>query len=243
MGSKIRIIAKMPAGMESRLSFGSDVYDIQTEDLGAGKSKIVTRIFRGGEVVHVVTSDYTHPGGNTGLDKLIEDHHKTVIEQFFQERPRLKSKPQYAAELNRVFSKNDQRGALEVVREALLAFPADPFFRSHCGFLVASVEKNHREGIKMCEEAITLLRKSLPDDLEFFYPLFYLNLGKALLSAARKKQAMGAFREGLKYNPRDPDLLSEMKRFGARKDPVFSFLERANPINKFFGKIRHRLQT
>ena len=247
MESKINIISKKGSGLESRVTVDAKIYDIQTEDLGADSRKIVTKLYLKGEIVHVVTSDYSHllkrKDSTAKITALMENQHKSVPDSFFKEQPGLEqSKSRFAGEINRLLKKRDHKAALDIVKDALQVFPSDPFFCSHLGFLISSVEKNHREGVRICEEAITLLRKGMPDDLEFFYPLFYLNLGKSNLNAGWKKAALTAFREGLKYNPRNPDLLSEIKRFGTRKEPVFSSLDRAHPINIFFGKVRHRLQ-
>jgi tetratricopeptide (TPR) repeat protein len=247
MGSKIQIVSKNGSGLESRLSIDADIYDVQTEGLGIDRHRIVTKVYHKGEIVHVVTSDYSHilklKDSRTKIADLMENQHKLVSNSFIQERSGPEqSKSSFAGEVTQHIKRNDHRAALDIVRHALDIFPSDPFFWSYYGFLLSSAEKKNREGIRICEEAIVLLRKGRPDDLDFFYPLFYLNLGRCNLNAGLKKAALTAFREGLKFNPRDRDLLSEIKRFGARKGPVFPFLERANPINRFLGKIRHRLQ-
>jgi hypothetical protein len=138
--------------------------------------------------------------------------------------------------------KSNKKAALCTAREALEKFSADPFFLSYCGYLTAIVEGKSREGARMCEEAISILRKSKSTDTVFFLPLFYLHLGKVHLKANKKQPAINAFQEGLKFDSRNRELLSEIKAIGSRKAPVIPFLERSNPINKYLGKLRSDLK-
>jgi hypothetical protein len=108
--------------------------------------------------------------------------------------------------------------------------------------LTAIVENKSREGAGMCEEAISILRKSKSTDTVFLLPLFYLHLGKGHLKSDRKVPAINAFQEGLKLDSCNRALLSEIKAIGARKAPVIPFLKRSNPINKYLGRLRHDLK-
>ena len=80
----------------------------------------------------------------------------------------------------------------------------------------------------------------MPFGSEFFYPVFYLNLGRACLKANKKKAAMEAFKNGLKTDPENRDLLWEIKKMGTRKNPPLPFLTRGNPINQYIGKMLYK---
>jgi tetratricopeptide (TPR) repeat protein len=75
----------------------------------------------------------------------------------------------------------------------------------------------------------------MPFGSEFFYPAFYLNLGRACLKGNKKAEAIKAFREGLENDPDNHDLLWELRKLGMRKRTPIPFLDRCNPINKYIG--------
>jgi len=152
-----------------------------------------------------------------------------------------KSKADYAEAVKQLLTAGDRKAAFDIVKKALKYYPSDLFFLSYYGYLLAAVEGQTKDGAKICSEAITTLRKTMPADMEFFYPLFYLNLGRAYLEGARKKEALRAFQEGLKFDPKSEELLSEVKGLGLRKKPVISFLDRSNTVNIRLGRLRQRL--
>ena len=78
--------------------------------------------------------------------------------------------------------------------------------------------------------------------MDFFYPIFYLNIGRAYLSGNKRRAAIEAFREGLKYDRQNREILFELGQLGRRGQPVFPSLKRGHPINKYLGRIRHALQ-
>ena len=174
----------------------------------------------------------------------MEEQHESAFEKFIREeyKPQ-RSKVEYAEAIRLDLKDGNNKAALGSAREALVNFPSDPFFLSYVGYLMAIVENKPREGAIMCEEAIYILRKAESADTAFFLPLFCLHLGKAHLKADRKEAAINAFREGLKLDSRNCELLSEINAIGSRKGPVISFLRRSNLINKYLGKLRHELQS
>lgn len=152
------------------------------------------------------------------------------------------SKAEYAKELGYLLNTGNFTAAIGLVRQALDLYPADLFFCSYLGYLLAVAEKNPGEGIRICEHAITTLRRTMPPDMDFFYPIFYLNIGRAYLSGNKRRAAIEAFREGLKYDRQNREILFELGQLGRRGQPVFPSLKRGNPINKYLGRIRHALQ-
>ena len=247
MGYTIKITSE---GTEfyNKFHLGNEAYEVVTEDLGLKKAQIVTKIYFRGEILSTTTTDYADtaklPDNSMKLRTIMEEQHKSAFEKYIMEQSKpQKSKADYAEEIRLDLSDGNKKSALDFAREALVKFPADPFFLSYAGYLMAIVENKSREGAIMCEEAIYILRKAKSTDIAFFLPLFYLHLGKAHLKADRKEPAINAFREGLKLDSRNRELLSEIKAIGSRKGPVISFLKRSNPINKYLGKLRHELQS
>jgi len=247
MESKIKITSRKGNEFYHKFQLGNETYEVVTEDLGVKKAKVVTRIYLKGEILSTTTTDYAHPAklpdNSLKHRTMMEQQHKSAFETFIREQSKpQKSKADYAEAIRLDLRDGNKKAALGSAREALVNFPSDPFFLSYFGYLTAIEENNSREGASICEEAISILRKSNSTDIDFFFPLFYLHLGKAHLKADRKEPAINAFQEGLKYDSRNRELLAEMKAIGTRKAPAVRFLERSNPINKYLGKLRHDSQ-
>jgi tetratricopeptide (TPR) repeat protein len=248
MESKIKITSNSSSEFYNKFQFGNDIYEVVTEDLGVKKAQIITRIYMRGEILSTTTINYADqaklPDNSLKLRTMMEEQHESAFEKFIREESKpQKSKAEYAEAIRLDLKGGNKRAALGFAREALVNFPSDPFFLSYVGYLTAIVENKSREGAIMCEEAIYILRKAKSTETAFFLPLFCLHLGKAHLKADRKEPAINAFREGLKFDSRNRELLSEIKTVGLRKSPVIPFLGRSNPINKYLGKLRHELQS
>lgn len=248
MEYKIKITSSRETEFYNKFQFGNDIYEVVTEDLGVKKAQIITRIYMRGEILSTTTINYADqaklPDNSLKLRTMMEEQHESAFEKFIREESKpQKSKAEYAEAIRLDLKGGNKKAALGSAREALVNFPSDPFFLSYAGYLTAIVENKTREGAIMCEEAIYILRKSNSTDIAFFLPLFYLHLGKVHMKANRKEPAINAFQEGLKFDPRNLQLLSEKKAVGLRKAPVISFLQRSNPINKYLGKLRHELQN
>ena len=67
-------------------------------------------------------------------------------------------------------------------------------------------------------------------------PLHYLNLGRVLLAAGMKREAIKAFRNGLLYG-RNSLIARELERLGWRDLPVFPSLGREHFLNRTVGKL------
>ena len=246
MERKSKITSRRDSELNSQFVFDDQTYDVATEDLGVKKCKIVTRIYLRGEILSSTTSDYTHfatlPDLRDKLRSMIEKQHKSARETFMKERSRpVKSKAHYAQMIKQYLANDDKKAALAAAEEALKNFPSDPFFLSHYGYLTGMVEKRWREGAKLCEEAVKIMRASQSTDMVFFLPLFYLNLGRVYMKINKKRAALNAFQDGLQFDSSNSELLSEIKSIGLRKRSVIPFLDRGNPINKYLGKLRHNL--
>ena len=171
----------------------------------------------------------------------MEKQHKSTIDTFVAEKSASqKLSSEFFEEVRQLLRKGNGKAALSTLRHALDKFPADPFLLSYYGCLIAVVENKPGEGIKICEDAIRTLTTAMPFGSEFFYPIFYLNLGRAYLKGKKKKEAIQAFQEGLKNDPENRDIIWELKKMGTRRSAPLPFLSRSNPINKYIGMLLYK---
>ena len=243
--SEIRLTSKLSSEFSSNITMDNVTYHVQTEDMGLKTSKIISNIYLKGEIVFTKKSDYSHltkqKNFSEKLVSLMERQHKSVINQFIAEKTgKQKLKPEYFEEVQQFLRRGNGKTALNTLRDALDKFPADPFLLSYYGCLLAVIENRTKEGARICENALKLLNTSIPFGSEFFYPVFYLNLGRAYLKDNRKKAAVQAFQKGLKADHENKDLLWEMKKIGTREKPPLPFLARSNPINKYIGMLLYK---
>jgi tetratricopeptide (TPR) repeat protein len=217
-------------------------YHIQTENLGPKKPIIITSAVKDGEMISTKKTDYSYLLGNTGLDKKLEElmhqEHLSVVNMLKAETPKeRKMVSEYLNDVKSLLRANNLESALKALDKALTEHPFNALLLSYYGCLDAVVNKNFNHGVDLCKTAIEISKEEVEFDHEGFYPVFYLNLGRAYLAAGAKKDAAAVFKKGLDADPEDPDLLREIKRLGMRKKPVVPFLKRSNPINKYVGKL------
>jgi len=242
---RVKIVSKVFHEFSSNITVDNVTYHVQTEDMGEKTARIVSSVYLKGEVLFSRKSDYSHLVSlkefKEKLAGLMESFHKATLTLFLKELSKKeKSKNDYFEEVQQLLRRGNAKSALNTINHALEKFPDDPFLLSYYGCLFALVEDNPKQGIKICEDAIRKLNSSMPFGTEFFYPVFYLNLGRAYLKGGRKKEAVAAFDEGLKNDPDNHDLLWELKKLGARKSAAIPFLKRSNPINKYIGMLLHK---
>jgi len=164
--------------------------------------------------------------------------HETESEQ---EDPARNLKPvEYLRALNVCLAKGDKKNAYTVAQQAFVMYPEDPFILSHYGCLQAGIDKKFRSGVDNCTKAIAMLKRKTGAGKEMLYPVMYLNLGRAYVAAGKKQHAVVAFKQGLQYDPEYTAIRKELQKFGIRKKPPVSFLDRSNIVNKYLGKILKR---
>jgi tetratricopeptide (TPR) repeat protein len=244
--SKINIVSRLASEFNSDIKADDVTYHVQTEDMGLKTCQIVSRIYLKGEVVFSRKNDYSHlvklEKYQQKLSSLMENQHKTTIDLFLKEKARAKkSKSDYFEDVKLLLRKGRGKEALQTLREALEQFPADPFLLSYYGFLIAVAERNPKEGIRICKDALEAFKTSRAFGGEFFYSVFYLNLGRAYIKGNNRAEAFNAFREGLVHDPENHDLHLEMTKLGKRKRPPVPFLDRSNPINKYIGLLKSKV--
>lgn len=243
----IRITSRLGEDFETAVVAGNKKYLVQTEDGGAKNPVIITRVCLNGQILSSKKTSYSdlasEPDAEKRVQGLMQRQHQSVISQLRAAKEmKARTTSEYLEEVKTLLRNKNNKSALRVLQEALGHYPDDPFLLSYFGCLDAIVQKNYREGIETCQRAIVSLKNKVPFGEDFFYPVFYLNLGRAYLAAEKKKDAIDAFTKGLTVDRENNDLLWEMKKLGMRREPAVSFLRRSNPINKYIGKLLHTLK-
>ncbi len=221
-------------------------YHVQTENLGPRKPVVVTTVLKDGEVISSRKVDYSDLTGDAGTKKKLADlmnrQHLAAVGALKDTKPRERRIPAaFLDDVKCLLKEGNQTEALRTLRNALAEHPFNPFLLSYYGCLEAIVNRNYDRGAEICRDAIAILNEEIPFGQEAFYPVFYLNLGRACLASGDRKGAAEAFKKGLEADPEDPDLSWEVKRLGSRRKPVIPFLKRSNPLNKYIGILVHRL--
>ena len=123
-------------------------------------------------------------------------------------------------------AQGDTLSALSYFEKAI-NIERSPAVCSCYAFCIAKERGQVSNAISLCEEAI----QKEPGN-----SLHYLNLGRIYLIDNKRVEAINTFREGLNYEA-NPLIVDELNKLGPRKPPIFPFLKRSNPINRYLGII------
>ena len=115
--------------------------------------------------------------------------------------------------------------------EKAYALKKMPAIMSFLGFCISQERGQITEALSLCENAVL---QETEDSL------FYLNLGRVLLKAGRKSEALDTFRKGLSHGD-NLEIQEILEKLGTRRKPVFPFLHRRNLLNKLAGLVLKRL--
>jgi len=107
-------------------------------------------------------------------------------------------------------------------------------YYSYLGYCIARFENRRREGVALCKHAIKV---------EFYRGENYFNLARTYLVIDNRIGAVRALREGLAVDPDNKAMQYMLVELGVRRNPVLPFLDRSHPINRFLGRVRHRLTS
>lgn len=122
--------------------------------------------------------------------------------------------------------------ALQHARRALGVAPKNPFYLSYTGLLAALAERRFADAESLCREAVGMKHN---------HAQLYLNLADVYVQAGRNGDAIATLEKGLISAGRDFRIRRALEKLGVRRDPFFAFLHRGHPLNRTFGKWRHRL--
>jgi len=123
--------------------------------------------------------------------------------------------------------------ALEHFRNAQKLDPARPSFRSYFGLCLGLSERRFDKALELCRSAAKE---------EFYNAALYHNLARVHLAFGFKAEAIRYLRRGLMIDPKCRPILAELEGLGRRRGPVLRFLRRQNPLNRWLGVVRQRLQ-
>ena len=130
-----------------------------------------------------------------------------------------------------LFLARDLPGAHIAFERAHRRAPRDPRYMSWYGVTLVLVEKNSNLGVLLCDQA---LRAAGPD------PDLLLNQARVHLGLNQRDRAVRAVTRGLELWPDDRRLQAARDLLGTRREPVIRVLSRNHPLNRLFGRIRHR---
>lgn len=106
----------------------------------------------------------------------------------------------------------------------------NPDWHSYAGLCIALERNEFLVGEHLCNASI---------EHDEDNPVHYLNLAKVYLAAGKKAEALETLRQGMSRGG-DERILSLLSQLGTRNPPVFSFLKRSHPLNKYMGILLHR---
>ncbi len=221
-------------------------YLILTEDIEPEKKIITTTVYHKGKILSAKTLDCRHimdkPGSQKKIADLLYKQHETIASTLRQENAAaIKTPSIFLNEVKNLLQRKNKRGALGLLTKALEQYPYEPFLLSYYGCLEAVINKNYSYGIDICLKAIKMIDEKLPIGKEFFYPAFYLNLGRAYLASGDKKNAVETFEKGLSCERENKDLLWEIKKLGERRNTLVPYFDRSHPLNKYIGMLLHKM--
>jgi predicted Zn-dependent protease len=129
--------------------------------------------------------------------------------------------------------KNRIPEAANAFRRAFKMDPDNPRHLSYYGLILALSDNNIADAINFCRAAV--LRAA-------YEPEFYVNLCKVYTRGGQRKKALETLVEGMNFDKNNTLLRMEMKRLGARRKPLISFLSRDHILNKSLGRLTYKLR-
>ena len=108
----------------------------------------------------------------------------------------------------------------------------NPYYLSFLGISMGRAKIKLDLAVDLCKTAVKM--KSNAAQL-------YLNLAEVSRRAGKQDDALEILEQGLTYFKDDDRFKRARAGLGKRRPPVFSLLARGHVLNRFFGKIRHRI--
>ena len=130
----------------------------------------------------------------------------------------------------KMLAQGDSLSALGLFEKAV-QIEDRPIYSSYYAFCIAKERGQFQLAVTLCQKAIAK---------EPHEPVHHLNLGKIFLIAGKKEDAIRTFREGL-HQEYHQQIVDELNAIGTRKPPLFPFIKRSNPLNKYLGIILKRV--
>ncbi len=122
--------------------------------------------------------------------------------------------------------------ALPLLTKACELDTRNPFYMSYLGLALGVAEEKWEKAEDICMQAVKLKRTQ---------PELYLNLAEIYRLQEKKEDAIDTLKIGLSLTRQDPRLKKALTRYGIRRGPVLSFLDRKHFLNVQLGKIRYKM--
>lgn len=133
----------------------------------------------------------------------------------------------------KLYRNSDYEGALTIFREITAAAGKQDVYRnkyrSYEGLMRIYLGDKH--AVELCREVAAESLK----DVEVQY-----NLALAEYKLNNRRRAVQAVQRGLSIDAKYPELLRLRGLMGMRRQPVFKFMDRDHPLNKWLGKLTYR---
>jgi Flp pilus assembly protein TadD len=122
--------------------------------------------------------------------------------------------------------------ALVHFSNAARADSKNPYYISYLGLALAAARQKWQEAEDLCYSAVRMKRTQ---------PELYLNLAEVYRLQGKRQDAIETLLEGFPLTRHDPRIGKALRKFGVRRPPVFSFLDREHFLNKSFGRLRYKV--
>jgi tetratricopeptide (TPR) repeat protein len=240
---KITIKFEHTSQLSTKITANNEMYFVLTEEQGNRSSQVCSRVYSKGKILFQKCEDISHLKGSYDfrprLNSFMAKLQRQVADEFTDMLEKSqKKKAEYLQEARSLLKQGKSKETLDLLKKGLMIYPDDLLLLSYYGFLYSQVEKKNKEGIRICRESIAKLNSRVSANRELLLPVFYLNLGRAYIGADKKKEAFWAFNSGLRSDPTNADIEREIAKYGKRRPPVLTFLERDNPLNKYIGMLK-----
>ena len=100
------------------------------------------------------------------------------------------------------------------------------------GYGLARFHGEVDEGLRLCRRAV---------EIELYQPENHYYLAATYLLAGDRRSAIDALEQGLQVDATHAGLKELMADLGRRRSPMLPFLPRRHVLNRWLGKVRHRL--
>ncbi len=147
-------------------------------------------------------------------------------------KPRLSDAAEHYR-LGRELIDRDPESALGHLRTAHTVDPASPMHRAYYGLAIGLAERRFNKALELCQSAVKE---------EFFNPEAYCVLARLHVAFGFKAEAVRFFERAAHIDPGDAGIREQIRILGVRKRPVLGFLKRDHRLNRWFGRIRHRIE-
>ncbi len=122
---------------------------------------------------------------------------------------------------------------LSLAADATVETSAVPsLFFAYLGYGLARFQDEREEGIRLCRRAV---------ELDMYQSENYFYLASTLLLAGDRRAAVDTIERGLQIDATHEGLAALKAEIGQRRRPVLPFLARRHFLNRWLGRLRHRL--